>query len=247
VTVSADDIALGMRLVATFTPVGHLTVSTSLPGVSFTVNGSACASPCDMKQPVGTQVTVSAPGSVALDAGSREDLAGWTGAAAAGAGAVTLTLGNDPVTLTAVYQLMHLLSLGGSPSNSARFTMQPASGDGFYADGTSVAVSAAPNPGFKFRNWTGDLTGTAPSGSFTMAAAHSAMAVMTPTPYIPAAGVVNAAGITPQAAVAPGSIVSIFGVNLTGATATGPSAPLAQTLGGATVSLSGRYLPLIFV
>jgi uncharacterized protein (TIGR03437 family) len=246
ITVSADDIPLGMRLVATFTPVGHLTVTTALPGVSFTVNGSVCASPCDMKQAVGTQVTVSAPASVALDAGSREDLAGWTGGPAGGPGPVTLTLGNDPVTLTAVYRLMHMLTLGGSPLNSVRFTMQPASGDGFYADGTSVAVSAAPNPGFKFRNWTGDLTGAIPTGIFSMGAAHSAMAVTTPVPYIPTAGVVNAAGITPQMAVAPGSIVSIFGVNLAATTVTGPSAPLSQTLAGITVSLSGKYLPLIF-
>ena len=247
VTVTADEIAAGLRFVATFTPVGHLTVSSSLAGVSFSVNGSSCAAPCDLKQPVGTQVTVSAPASFPAGAGSRQDLAGWTGASSAGPGPVTVRLGPDPMNLTAAYQLMNQLSLGGSPANSVSFSLQPASGDGYYPAGATVAVAAATNPGFHFRNWSGDLSGTTPSASVTMNSPHAAMAITTPVPYVPPAGVANAAGSTPQAGVAPGSIVSIFGVNLAGATVVGPSSPLTQSLAGLTVTMAGRFLPLIFV
>jgi uncharacterized protein (TIGR03437 family) len=57
----------------------------------------------------------------------------------------------------------------------------------------------------------------------------------------------NAAGETTEAAVAPGSIVSIYGPRLAPATEIGPDSPLAQTLGGVTVTIGDRLLPLFFV
>ncbi|PYT26590.1 MAG: hypothetical protein DMG58_22105 [Acidobacteria bacterium] len=47
-------------------------------------------------------------------------------------------------------------------------------------------------------------------------------------------------------AVAPGSIVSIYGPKLAPATEIGPDSPLAQTLGGLTVTIGERLLPLFF-
>jgi len=72
-------------------------------------------------------------------------------------------------------------------------------------------------------------------------------AVFKKVPYITPGGVSNGAGTTPQSGVAPGSVVSIFGANLTDTTALGPASPMAQTLGGLTLQLGGRLLPLYFV
>jgi len=47
-------------------------------------------------------------------------------------------------------------------------------------------------------------------------------------------------------AVAPGSIVSIYGPKLAPATEIGPDSPLAQTVGGLTVTIGERLLPLFF-
>jgi len=66
-------------------------------------------------------------------------------------------------------------------------------------------------------------------------------------PYIAPAGVINAAGTTPLAAVAPGGIFSIFGVNLAAAPLVAPDGMLPQTLGGMTVRVADRILPLFFV
>ena len=57
----------------------------------------------------------------------------------------------------------------------------------------------------------------------------------------------NAAGTTPQTGVAPGGIVSIFGVNLATDTLVAPDGMLPQTLGGLTVRVGDRLLPLFFV
>ena len=54
-------------------------------------------------------------------------------------------------------------------------------------------------------------------------------------------------GTTPQSGVAPGGIVSIFGVNLATDTLVAPDGMLPQTLGGLTVRVGDRLLPLFFV
>ena len=63
-----------------------------------------------------------------------------------------------------------------------------------------------------------------------------------PTP----ARVRNAAAETPEAAVAPGSLVVIFGANLAPSTGIGEESPPTQTLGGITVWLGDRMLSLLF-
>jgi uncharacterized protein (TIGR03437 family) len=66
-------------------------------------------------------------------------------------------------------------------------------------------------------------------------------------PYLSPSGAINAAGVTPVAGVAPGSIVSVFGFNLASAAASGPTSPMVQTLGGLTATLGDSVLPLFFV
>jgi uncharacterized protein (TIGR03437 family) len=66
-------------------------------------------------------------------------------------------------------------------------------------------------------------------------------------PYVAPAGVANAAGTTPEKGVAPGSIVSIFGASFAPGVIVGPEAPLTQALGGVTVKIGDRILPLFFV
>ena len=65
-TVPASAADTGIRLVAIYNPVEHLTVTSSLAGLTVTVNGASCGTPCDIQCPVGTQVRVSAPATVPL-------------------------------------------------------------------------------------------------------------------------------------------------------------------------------------
>jgi uncharacterized protein (TIGR03437 family) len=57
----------------------------------------------------------------------------------------------------------------------------------------------------------------------------------------------NAVGDTPEATVAPGSLISIYGQRLASALQVGPGSPLAQTLAGVTVTVGNQMLPLLFV
>jgi uncharacterized protein (TIGR03437 family) len=235
----------GAHLVATYTPVGHLTITSALAGLSVTVDGAACAVPCDVLRPTGTTVNVSAPASAPVASGSRQDFLGWSNGASSSN--LSLTLGATPVSIAANYHLMNLLATATAPSGAASWTLAPASPDGYYDSQTTVAVSVTALPGFHFQSWSGDLSGPTPSGVLAMAAPHAVQAIFNKVPYVAPSGAGNAAGATPLAAVAPGSIVSIFGANLAGDTVVGPANPLAQTLAGTVVTLSGRILPLFFV
>ena len=59
--------------------------------------------------------------------------------------------------------------------------------------------------------------------------------------------IANAAGSTPDDAVALGSSISLYGPKRAPATAIGPSSPLAQTLASVTVTVGDELLPLLFV
>jgi uncharacterized protein (TIGR03437 family) len=247
VTVPASAVGVGLRYVATYTPAGHLIVNSTAPGAAITINGQACAAPCDVKQPVGTQIDIGASTSLPNGSNSRLDLSGWTGNATGGPGDLIVTLGADPITVYANYQQMNYLAMGSNPTASVSWTVQPASADGFYSAAATVNVSVTPLAGFKFRSWSGDLSGTSPAGSVSMTAPRAVMAILDKVPYVAPTGVENGAGSTPVAAVAPGSVVSVFGANLAAGTSVGPASPLPQTLGGVTAMIGQQFMPLFFV
>jgi uncharacterized protein (TIGR03437 family) len=246
-TVPASAADTGIRLVATFTPVGHLTVNSSRPGLTVKVDGANCSTPCDIQRPVGTQVRVSAPPTVPLGDAARADLSGWSGSAPEPAGDWVGPLGGDPVAIRAEYRTLNRLTTASSPAGSASWSIQPGSPDGYYDSQTTVNVSVAAQPGYRFHGWSGDLSGSVPSGAVPMNAPRTVAALFDAVPYIAPTGVQNGAGSTPQPGVAPGSAISIFGSNLASAIATGPDSPLAQTLNGTVVQAANRLLPLFFV
>jgi uncharacterized protein (TIGR03437 family) len=83
---------------------------------------------------------------------------------------------------------------------------------------------------------------------FTPGAAPCNAAVFTigvPVPTTVTAGIVNAASSLP--AIAPGSLISIYGVNLAPGNAAAPSLPLPAVLNGTSVAINGIAAPLVFV
>jgi uncharacterized protein (TIGR03437 family) len=242
-TVPANaDVVGGAKLVATYSALTKLTVDSSLPGLNVKVDGVACTTPCDTLRSPGSSVKVSVPASVALSDSSRADFNGWP----TGGSDFTVSLGDTDQRLVATYHTMNRLSASSDPSDGAVYTLSPGSPDGFYDATSSVGISLAAQPGYKFVRWDGDLSGTIPSGMVAMSAPRSVRGLLNPVPFIAPAGVMNAAGTTPVKGVAPGSMISIFGVHLSNTSAVAPAGLLPQSLGGVIARAGDRLLPLIY-
>jgi uncharacterized protein (TIGR03437 family) len=238
----------GYRLTALYTQQAKLTVNSTIAGQVVTVDGSPCTTPCTVTRNPGAQVHVSAPASVPVSSTSRQDLLGWsTGGGAPVAGDWVAALSTASTSITATYRLMNSLTTAASPSKSATWRISPTSPDGFYSSQTKVVIAVRARPGYRFSSWSGDLSGSSPSGTLTMNVPHSVVAEFTSVPIVSRAGVSNGAGMGPQSGVAPGSVASIFGDSLAADTAVGPASPLAKSLAGVTLHIGTRSLPLYFV
>ena len=247
VTIPAGADVNGFRLTALYTAQAQLTVNSTLAGQIVTVDGSPCATPCSVVRAIGTQVHVSAPASVPVSGASRQDFLGWsTGGATPVAGDWIGALNASNTSIAATYRLMNSLTSAANPSGSATWNISPASPDGFYDSQTLVTVAVTARPGYRFSNWSGDLSGSTPTGTLTMNVPHQVVAQLSAIPTITPTSVSNAVGATPQSGVAPGSVATIFGANLTTTTAVGPASPLVQTLAGLTVHIGAQLLPLYF-
>jgi uncharacterized protein (TIGR03437 family) len=244
VTVNQSMATSGYRLTANFSELSRVVVQSSPSGLTLQVDGANCVTPCNVDRPAGATFQVSAPTQIAMGQGARLDFGSWSDG---GASNHVINVSQSYAVATASYNTSYQLSATSNPANGSAFKFSPSSSDMFYSQGTQVNVTAVPNPGFKFGHWTGDLSGSYPSGVVTMAAPDSVVAQMGTVPYIAPAGILNGVGQTPSTAVAPGSIISIFGQSLASVVQSGPVNPLAQTIAGTTVTVNDLILPLLFV
>ena len=237
---------LGLTLTANYEPLGKLQVDSVPSGLSFNVDGAACTTPCILlDKPTGAQVTVIAPPTVTPDTYRRYDFRTWTGGNTAST--FQVTIGDHAQVFVANYQASYKLTASSQPSGQVTFAYSPSSADGFYTDGTQVAVTATVANGFTFKGWSGDLTGTNLTASVVMSAPRFAIAVLNGFPFISENGVKNSAGDTPSLTVGPGSDISIFGSNLASDSQAAPAGQLSQAIDDVWVTLNGRLLPLLFI
>jgi uncharacterized protein (TIGR03437 family) len=234
----------GYRLTANYSELSRVVVQSIPSGLTLQVDGASCVTPCNVDRPAGATFTVTAPTQIAMGKGARLDFSAWSDG---GPSTHVITLSQSYAVATASYGAFYQLSASSIPGNGSAFNFSPPSSDMFYQQNSQVTVTSAPNPGFKFGHWTGELTGSFPSGVVPIVAPTSVVANMISVPYIAPAGISNGVGQTPSAAVAPGSIISIFGQSLASVVQVGPVNPLAQTIAGTTVTINNSILPLLFV
>jgi len=248
ITLTASQVAAGFRLTANYTPstqtTGQIVIQSSPSGVDVLADGADCYTPCILQRTIGTQVALSAPASEQTAAGTRLAFLAWADGAPA---TRTVTVGSGTATLTANYQSYYLLSATVDPAGTAALQFSPASPDGFYASPTNVTASASASSKYSFDHWEGDASGTSPNTTIAMTQPRTICAVLKRSGNDGTDSITNAAAPEPEDAIAPGSIISIYGPKLAVGTATGPASPLVQTLDGVTVTIGDQLLPLLLV
>jgi uncharacterized protein (TIGR03437 family) len=244
ITVPNDRYA-GITLTATYQILGQVQITTTPLGLKITVDGSECTTPCTFDRESGAQLQAAVPRTVPTSALARYEFEAWTNGQTTPA--IGVTFNTDVQVLRASFRSAYLLTANSDPAGQVTFNFSPNSADGFFTEGTQVTVNAAPKGGYRFRRWDGDLNGTFSTGYLNMTSPRTIIARLDRVPFIPPAGVKNAAGETPGGTVAPGSIIAVYGENLASALEVGRVNPLAQTLGNVTVTVGERLLPLLFV
>jgi len=240
VAVTLDQADSGILLTAVYAPRSRIGITSIPSGLTVSVDGTACATPCNIERSIGAVVQLSAPVSVMGPTGVRYDFLGWDGTTG------TLTAAAGFRTVTARYSTSYQLVLSTQPTDPGTWQASPAYTDGFFLAGTAVTLSYIPSAGARFQNWGLDLSGPLNPATITMNAPHAVRAVVVPAPPAPKPlQVSNAAAGT--ATVAPGSIASLFGSNLANTTAGSVSNPLPQSMGGVSLVCAGRILPLLYV
>lgn len=240
VAVTIDQADLGIRLTAVYAPRSRMRFESTPSGLAMTVDGTVCATPCEIERSIGAAVQIAAPASVMGPTGVRYDYLGWDGTNG------NLTAATGFRIITARYSTSYRLTVGTRPADAGTWQASPASTDGFFLAGDAVMLSYIPSAGARFQNWELDLSGPLNPATILMNAPHAVRAVILPAPVAPRPlAVSNAASET--ATVAPGSIASLFGTNLADTTASGVSNPLPQSMGGVSLLCSGRILPLLYV
>jgi len=182
---------------ANFSPVSStgvaVTVTSTPVGLTVSVNGSACTTPCNLSYAPGTQVPVSAasqPGA----AGTNYVFASWSDAGAASHG---ITVPQAGGTYTAVFTTQYQLTTATAPLAGGSIVVNPLSATGYYNAGTQVQLTATPSPGFQFNNWSGYLSGSSVSQSITMNAPRTVTANFAGGPS--GGGTLSVAGTQPAA------------------------------------------------
>ncbi len=235
-----------LPMTAIFSELPQVTINSVPQGIQLTANGSPCTTPCVVSQASGTSIQIVAPTNISSSAVSRISFSGWADGTTTATRTISFTGNTQAFQVN--YQTQWAIAATASPAGSANFTYAPPpTPDGFFNDGTQVTVTVAPVNGFKFLKWTGDISGSYATGYLTMSGPHSIVAYSQAVPSIAPAGIMSAAGATPDGTMAPGSVITIYGDNLAPALQIGSTNPLPQALGNITVSIGNYLLPLLFV
>jgi hypothetical protein len=129
-----------------------VTISTTPPGLQVIVDGATVTAPQAFNWTSGSTHTLDVPGEQS-DGQGRYEFALWSDT-----GDSRHDIKADPanVTLyTANFVRYNKFNFQTNPPDAGTVTVSPASSDGYYQDGTLLTITAQPNDGYNFVNWSG--------------------------------------------------------------------------------------------
>ena len=162
-----------MRITLSAGPPGTFTTSTTIAstptGLTVIVDGVAVTTPQNFNWVTGSTHILDVPSPQGA-AATRYAFDKWSNG---GAKSQQITATAASTNLTATFTPQHRLTTRVNPTGAGSLTARPTSTDGYYNQGTSVQLTAAPSGGFGFVSYTGDLSGTANPQSITLSAPKS--------------------------------------------------------------------------
>jgi hypothetical protein len=153
----------------------QITIATSPLNLLVSVDGGTfTTAPLIESWIIGSSHTIATTSPQAGGAGVQYVFSSWSDGGAISHG---ITVPSTATTYTASFSTQYQLTTAANPNNGG--TVSPASGS-FYASGTIVPLTATPNAGFTFSNWTGNVANAgSASTTVTMSAPESVTANFT--------------------------------------------------------------------
>jgi len=224
------------------------TVTTSPPGLRIQVDGTAYTSPRQFVWVAGTRhdIAIETLNQTTLGGAATHSWRAWSDG---GTQRHAVTAGSDGGAFTAEFATQFQVLTAVSPAAGGRVVIDPPPVNGFLQAGAVVTVTAAPNNGYAFAGWTGNMPGSeaqrliAVEGVLDLQARFAQPAVLTE------AALVNGASYF-SGPIAPGEILTLFGValgpdDLTGLTLTAQRR-VATSSGGVRVLFDGTPAPVLY-
>jgi hypothetical protein len=250
---STEEIRFGMTspnlaYSASFTQSAVTTVTSEPERMRIVVDGTTYTTPRRFTWGAGTRhtVNVATTTQTANVSASQHRFTGWSDG---GERQHEVVAAADGGTLTAQFDTGHRLLLSVSPFAGGR-VITSGGGSGSYLEaGSLLQLSAAANSGYRFDGWTGTFASTDPEVAVPVDGEVEARARFVQPGIVTAAGTLNGASFL-GGAVAPGEIVTLFGLELGPAELAGltltPQGRVATAAGGVRVLFDGVAAPMLY-
>lgn len=147
-----------------------ITIASVPAGLQVSIDGITFTTPQTVNWAPGSSHTIAAPSPQGVGT-TRQVFASWSNG---GAATQTINAPGSDTTYTATFVPQYRLTL--SINGPGTVTANPPSSDGFYGQGASVQLTAAPTSGSQFTGWSGALTGNASPATITLDSAKSVTA-----------------------------------------------------------------------
>ena len=149
-----------------------LTFNTTPAGVPYEIDGQTYTAPLTVTFVAGSTHTISTASET--NAGQQNTFVSWSDG---GAASHTITVPATATTYTATFTASYLLNAVVNPPTGGTVTAAPTATGGYYAQGTTVSLSAVPNAGYVFAGWTGNVANaTAASTAVSMSSPQNVTA-----------------------------------------------------------------------
>ncbi|HPS02437.1 MAG TPA: InlB B-repeat-containing protein, partial [Candidatus Sumerlaeota bacterium] len=154
-------------------------VSAAVPKYALNTATTGAGTGTVTKNPDAASYDENSTVTVTATANADSEFNGWTGDVPAGSEMTNplVVAMNTTKTLTANFKLkpvQYALTVNVNPADSGTVVLNPTGGS--YLAGTTVTLTATPNAGYRFVNWTGAVTSTSPQTAVVMDAAKSVTA-----------------------------------------------------------------------
>lgn len=236
----------GLRYTARFTQSPVTRIVTQPPGLRVTVDGNTTTAPAGFAWMPGSSHTVSVDTTSqnGVSTGERYQFASWSSGTER---SLTFQAGEQSSDIVARFDGEYRLTRVASPTSGGSIAATPE--QTFYAAGSTVELTANPNAGFAFGGWTSGAAGAAESQTVTVDRELTVAAAFRRPFTLETNGVLHAASFE-GGAIAPGEIITIFGLNI------GPEqlttlrldgqGRVATALAETRVLIGGQPAPLIY-